>query len=206
MTERDTERSTDVVGWGGPLLPPAPPPPPPAGPPYRAIRSRALIVAVTAVVVALLLAGSVTALLRSGDGSATRAGGGTATPSATDPGLEPRTAVDAYYAALIARDPTAAFALLCRVQQQSGLAPYRALVERNQRTGSGVAQWQSMPDVKVRGDEADVSGTIVLENQLGTPIRVTLLLEAAGWRVCGSNLGGILPGPGGEDPGPGTST
>jgi len=148
----------------------------------RRLRGRGPLLTLAVVVLAVLVGGIVTALLPRSDSTS------------------PRAVVDAYYRALIRSDEGVAFGLLCTQQQQSGLAPYAAFVAADERTGTGITRWRSKPGVTVRGDEAAVSGDLVLANGSGTPIQVVAVRQAGRWRVCGSNLGGILP-PVGSDSG-----
>lgn len=151
-----------------------------APPPTPVRFRRRLLLGLVGAAVVLTLVGGGLAVLVSGRG---------------DAGGSPRTAVDAYYAALVRVDPGAAFARLCSSRRTSGLARYADVVRRDVASGTGIARWRSEPQVTLRGDEADVAGTLRLDDGLTTPITVTLLREEGHWGVCSSNLGGILPGP-----------
>lgn len=116
---------------------------------------------------------------------------------ATTAGVDaPRAAVDAYYAALQRKDAAAAFSLLCSVQQQSGEPSFGDLVRRNDATGTGIAQWRSTPSTTSGADVAQVPGTLTLGDGTVNPLTVALLRERGAWRVCNSDLGGVIPGPG----------
>ncbi len=164
--------------------------------PGRGRRPSRSVVALGVAALAVALAGGLVAGLSHGSGAS----------SPLIPADAPRAAADAYYAALVRNDAPAAFELLCTVQRQSGLASYAALVARNERTGTGITTWRSGRTSATRGAEADVPGDIRLDNGSATPITVTLLREPMGWKVCGSNLGGILPPAGGTGTGGGGQT
>lgn len=187
------------------LPPPAPAPGPGTRPPSR--RRGLFALAAGLVLVAALVAGLVAAFGGTRPARTAGTGVGPAVPPSTDPAQagSPRAATDAYYGALTRRDARTAYDLLCQTQQQSGYDAYRQLVERDEQSGTGIRGWRSEPGVRRSGDEAYVQGTLRLATGPETPITIGLLQEKGAWRVCGSNLGGILPGPGAGDSG-GTTT
>jgi hypothetical protein len=93
-------------------------------------------------------------------------------------------------------DARAAYQLLCE-RQRIGYADYAARVARNTRTGTGIASFRLTANAQVRGALAAVPGQVGLDDGDTTPIVVLLVDESGDWRVCSSNLGGVLPAPGG---------
>jgi hypothetical protein len=102
---------------------------------------------------------------------------------------------DSYYAALKKGDARAAYRLLC-ARQRIGYAGYAARVALNTRTGIGVTRFRRTGIGTVSGRLAAVPGEIGLANGQSTPIVVILTEETDHWKVCSSNLGGVLPAPG----------
>jgi hypothetical protein len=102
---------------------------------------------------------------------------------------------DSYYAAVKKGDARAAYRLLCS-RQRIGYAVYAARIELNTRTGTGVTRFRRTGNGTVRGLLAAVPGEVDLANGEATPIVVILAEESNVWRVCSSDLGGVLPGPG----------
>ena len=118
---------------------------------------------------------------------------GTPAPAVTSAGADaPKAVVDGYYAALARDDAAGAFGRLCSEATGGGLAPYAAAVQRNRATGTAITSWRALAQPVVRGDQAVVRGHLELDRADGTDITVGLLLEDGAWRVCGSDLGGIL--------------
>jgi hypothetical protein len=142
---------------------------------------------------------------RENEGSAAAARSTSATsspgPSATGtPGgpaaLSAASAVtDSYYAAVKKGDARTAYRLLC-ARQRIGYAVYAARVVRNTRTGTGITRFRRTGIGTVQGRLAAVPGEVDLANGEATPIVVILAEESNVWRVCSSNLGGVLPAPG----------
>jgi MFS family permease len=112
---------------------------------------------------------------------------------------------DSYYAAVKKGDARTAYRLLC-ARQRISYAVYAARIALNTRTGTGITRFRRTGIGTVRGRLAAVPGEVDLANGLATPI-VVLLVESSGrWRVCSSNLGGVLPAPGTTPSGPSQST
>jgi hypothetical protein len=128
-------------------------------------------------------------------GSASTSPTPTATGSPGNPAAAADVTADGYYAAVKRGDAHAAYVLLCQ-RQQLGYAAYAARVARNVRTGTGITNFRRTGVGTVRGKLAAVPGEVDLANGSDTPIVVLLVEESGGWRVCSSNLGGVLPGPG----------
>ncbi len=158
------------------------------GAPRRSRRRRLLLPLVAGLVLLAALAGGLVVLDRSGGGQ----------------DGSPRKVVAAYYAALVRLDAPAAFGRLCSEQQQSGLAAYDREIHADDATGTGIRSWKGAGGVTVHGDEARVPGRLVLTGGMQTDIVVGLVRPAGVWKVCGSDLGGVIPGPGGG--GSGTTT
>jgi hypothetical protein len=108
---------------------------------------------------------------------------------------------DRYYAAVKKGDARAAYRLLC-ARQRIGYAIYAARIAVNTRTGTGIARFRRTGIGTVRGRLVAVPGEVDLANGLATPIVVILAEESNVWRVCSSNLGGVLPAPGTTSSGP----
>jgi hypothetical protein len=126
--------------------------------------------------------------------SATPSPGPTATASSA--AVSAASAVtDSYYAAVTKGDARAAYRLLC-ARQRIGFAGYAARIALNTRTGTGVTRFRRTGIGTVSGRLAAVPGEVDLANGQDTPIVVILAEESDAWRVCSSNLGGVLPGPG----------
>jgi hypothetical protein len=104
------------------------------------------------------------------------------------------TAVD-YYLALKREDPQAAYGLLCPARQLS-YSEYAAEVATDTRTGTGITSFTLAGPGQVKGLTAAVPAHVSLADGEQTPIVVLLSYSSGAWRVCSSNLGGILPGPG----------
>jgi MFS family permease len=139
--------------------------------------------------------------------SATSSPGPTATvtPSTSAAVSVAAAVTDSYYAAVEKGDARAAYRLLC-ARQRIGYAVYAARIAVNTRTGTGITRFRRTGIGTVRGRLAAVPGEVDLANGLATPI-VVLLVESSGrWRVCSSNLGGVLPAPGTTPSGPSQST
>lgn len=160
----------------------------PADPVNREKRPRWLAWATGAFALAIIVVAVVTVVIRNTDSSP--AGKLTAARST------PQKATDAYYAAVKAKDATKAFGLICAAQQANGESSFARMVDQDEKTGTGVRSWTRTGPSLVQGDRATVAGTLVLANGTSTPLSVLLTRASDGWRVCSSNLGGILPGPG----------
>jgi hypothetical protein len=130
--------------------------------------------------------------------TATGTAGGSAAVSAAS------TVTDSYYAAVKAGHARAAYRLLC-ARQRIGYAAYAARIAVNTRTGTGITRFRRTGIGTVRGRLAAVPGEVDLANGEATPIVVILAEESNVWRVCSSNLGGVLPGPGTTQQGPSPS-
>lgn len=137
----------------------------------------------------LVLAGGVVTVLLGLPGSA-----GAITPAAA---TSPQRAVEGYYQALEARSGPRAFALLCPARQAGGYHSFALTLSQDLASGTGIRTWTRAGSPTVRGHLAAVPGHLVLTN--GTVVAITVVLQRGGstWRVCGSDLGGILPAPGG---------
>jgi hypothetical protein len=129
--------------------------------------------------------------------SATASPGPTSTgPSGGSAAVSAASAVtDSYYAAVKKGDARAAYRLLC-TRQRIGYAVYAARIALNRRTGTGITRFRRTGIGTVRGRLAAVPGEVDLANGEATPIVVILAEESSAWRVCSSDLGGVLPGPG----------
>jgi hypothetical protein len=104
---------------------------------------------------------------------------------------------DSYYEAVKQGDARAAYRLLC-ARQRVGYAAYAARIALDTRTGTGITRFRRTGVGTVSGRLAAVPGEIDLANGEHTPVVVILAEQADLWRVCSSNLGGVLPGPGGS--------
>jgi hypothetical protein len=102
---------------------------------------------------------------------------------------------DSSYAAVKKGDARTAYRLLCS-RQRIGYAVYAARIALNTRTGTGITRFRRTGIGTARGRLAAVPGEVDLANGETTPIVVILAEESNVWRVCSSNLGGVLPGPG----------
>jgi hypothetical protein len=102
---------------------------------------------------------------------------------------------DSYYGAVKKGDAHAAYRLLC-TRQRIGYTVYAARIALNTRTGTGITRFRRTGIGTVRGRLAAVPGEVDLANGEATPIVVILAEESRVWRVCSSNLGGVLPAPG----------
>lgn len=111
----------------------------------------------------------------------------------------PGAVADAYYAALGKPDAATAYGLLCR-QRQGGESSFANDVADDERTGTGIRSWSRSGAVQQRGDQSAVAGTIALDDGRSTPIVVVLVREDDAWKVCTSDLGGVIPGPGSASP------
>lgn len=160
----------------------------PAAPADRQQRPRWLAWATGAFALAIIVVAVVTVVIRTTDDSP--AGKLTAARST------PQKSTDGYYAAVHAGDATKAFAFLCPARQAAGLSSFSASVTQDRQTGTGVKSWTRTGPTQIQGDQAIVGGVVTLDNGAATPLSVQLLKASDGWRVCSSNLGGILPGPG----------
>lgn len=160
----------------------------PAAPVHRQQRSRWLAWATGAFALAIIVVAVVTVVIRTTDDSP--AGKLTAARST------PQKSTDGYYAAVHAGDATKAFAFLCPAQQARGLSSFSANVTQDKQTGTGIKSWTRTGPTQLQGDQAIVGGVVTLDIGAATPISVQLLKESDGWRVCSSNLGGILPAAG----------
>jgi hypothetical protein len=121
--------------------------------------------------------------------AATAAPGGSAAVSAAN------AVADSYYAAVKQGDARAAYRLLC-ARQRIGFAVYASRIALNTRTGTGIRRFRRTGIGTVRGRLAAVPGEVDLADGAATPIVVILTEESNVWRVCSSNLGGVLPAPG----------
>jgi hypothetical protein len=130
------------------------------------------------------------------------------TPVTAPPGRSVSAAdvvTDGYYAAVTRGDARSAYRLLCG-RQRIGYAVYAARIALNARTGTGVSSFRRTGKGTVNGRLAAVPGQVDLANGEATPIVVLLVEESGAWRICSSNLGGVLPGPGtGTAPSPSPS-
>jgi hypothetical protein len=123
----------------------------------------------------------------------------TSAPTGTGVVAAAATAV-AYYTALRDNDVRTAYGLLC-ASRRVPYGEYTAEYAADVRTGTGIAQFRRTGGGEVRGDQAAVPATVALADGERTPIIVLLVIEGGQWRVCSSNLGGVLPAPG-SSPGP----
>jgi hypothetical protein len=128
----------------------------------------------------------------------------TGTPSGSAAVSAASAVTDSYYAAVKKGDAHTAYRLLCR-RQRVGFAVYAARIALNTRTGTGITRFRRTGIGTVRGRLAAVPGEVDLANGLDTPIVVILAEESNVWRVCSSNLGGVLPAPGTPGFGPSPS-
>jgi hypothetical protein len=119
----------------------------------------------------------------------------TATPGASAALSAASAVTDRYYAAVKKGDARAAYRLLC-TRQRIGYGVYAARIALNTRTGTGITAFRRTGLGTVRGRIAAVPGEVDLANGESTPIVVILAEESTVWRVCSSDLGGVLPGPG----------
>ena len=111
--------------------------------------------------------------------------------------MQAASATAAYYAALHRHDGAGGYSLLCAQQQALfGQREYVADVATNDSTGTGIASWQQGSAAQVQDTTAAVAGKVTLDNGGVYPLTVDLVLETGHWRVCGSSLGGVLPGAG----------
>lgn len=148
-------------------------------------RPRPLLVA--ALVVLLLAVGLAVATARQFGGPVA-----VLTPAAA---TSPERAADGYYQALVARSGSRAFALLCPARQAGGYRRFAGTLSQDLTSGTGIRTWTRTGGAMTRGRLAIVPGRLVLQDGTATPILVVLVRAGASWRVCGSNLGGILPAP-----------
>lgn len=158
-----------------------------APPPYRPSARRRwpwLIGAVAFVVVCAAVAVLVTS------------GGGTASPGST---------ADHYYRALAKDDAPAAYRLLCTRQRQLSASSYAAEIRQIRASGTAISSW-SRTSSHQREEVAVVTGHLTLVDGESTDIQVLEVSESGSWRVCGSNLGGVLPPVGRGSAGGGTGT
>jgi len=104
--------------------------------------------------------------------------------------------VTRYYAALQHNDATTAYTLLCSTFQVGGQSGYVGNVAQDEQAGTGIAAW-SEAHVRVQEPQAAVTGVLVLDDQAHVDITIRLVRDqpGTGWLVCGSDLGGVLPGP-----------
>ena len=117
----------------------------------------------------------------------------------------PGSTVDRYYRALAKDDAPAAYRLLCARQRQLSASSYAAEVRQIRDSGTGIVSW-ARASSQQRDDVAVVTGHLALSDGESTDIQVLEVQESGTWRVCGSNLGGVLPplGLGSTGGGPGT--
>jgi hypothetical protein len=125
----------------------------------------------------------------------------TGTPSGSAAESAAAAVTDSYYAAVKQGDARAAYRLLC-TRQRIGYAGYAARIALNTRTGTGITRFRRTGTGTVQGRLAAVPGEVDLANGEATPIVVILAEQSNVWRVCSSNLGGVLPAPGTTSPGP----
>jgi hypothetical protein len=125
----------------------------------------------------------------------------TTTPGGSAAASAAAAVTDSYYTAVKKGDARAAYRLLC-TRQRIGYAVYAARVARNARTGTGITRFRRTGIGTVQGRLAAVPGEVDLANGEATPIVVILAEESNVWRVCSSNLGGVLPAPGTPPSGP----
>jgi hypothetical protein len=128
----------------------------------------------------------------------------TTTPSGSAAVSAASAVTDSYYAAVKKGDARAAYRLLC-TRQRIGYAVYAARIALNTRTGTGITKFRRTGIGTVRSRLAAVPGEVDLANGEATPIVVILVEESKVWRVCSSNLGGVLPAPGTTSSGPSQS-
>lgn len=173
--------------------------------------SRRLVAGFAVLILVVVGVGVVTAFARQGDSNGrTKAGPLPSMPapgasrSPESPSAAPSgptgvaaadTAANGYYTALAHGDARTAYGLLC-TRQQVGYGKYAEEVARNAQTGTSITSFRRAGVGQVRGLEAGVPGRVVLANGEATPIVVLLVVESGRWRVCSSDLGGVLPAPG----------
>jgi hypothetical protein len=121
-------------------------------------------------------------------------GGGKASPGST---------ADRYYRALAKDDAPAAYQLLCTRQRQLSASSYAAEIRQIRMSGTGISAW-SRSSSQQRDQVAVVAGHLTLADGESTDIQVLEVEESGTWRVCGSNLGGVLPPVGQGSTGSGT--
>jgi len=167
---------------------PSPEPPFRSGPAALRPRRRGRVTALIAVALVLLIGAGTVSLTRHPDQPQTLTAANATTP---------QRASDGYYKALISRAPRRAFDLLCSARRAAGYAGYGASVSQNVASGTGIKSWRRTAAPQIAGDKATVAGQLVLDDGDSTPITLALLREGGTWRICTSDLGGILPGPGG---------
>jgi hypothetical protein len=138
--------------------------------------------------------------------SATSSPGPTATGTPGGSAAESAAAAvtDRYYAAVKKADARTAYRLLC-TRQRIGYAVYAARIALNTRTGTGITRFRRTGIGTVSGRLAAGPGEVDLANGEATPIVVILAEQSRVWRVCSSNLGGVLPAPGTTSSGPSQS-
>jgi hypothetical protein len=170
---------------------------------------RLLIAAIATLALVVVIVGVGIVIDRHGDrGNKARASGGhspsvaaslapspTGTPGGSAALSAASAVTDSYYAAVKKGDARAAYRLLC-ARQRIGYAVYAARIALNTRTGTGITGFRRTGLGTVRGPVAAVPGEVQLANGESTPIVVILAEESTVWRVCSSDLGGVLPGPG----------
>lgn len=123
-------------------------------------------------------------------------GGGKASPGST---------ADGYYRALAKDDAPTAYRLLCQRQRQLSTSSYATEVRQIRASGTGISSW-TRTSSQQRDEVAVVTGHLTLANGEGTDIQVLEVRESGSWRVCGSNLGGVLPPVGQGSTGGGSGT
>jgi hypothetical protein len=163
----------------------------------RAAPSRRIVAALGVIAVAVVIVGIV-AIATRGSGGANHV---THPPIAPTQPIRGTSAADAsatangYYQALKAGNVRAAYALLCP-RQQGGLVEYAAQVEIDRETGTAIASFELSGTPTISATGASVPAHVALADGESLPITVLLEMEAGTWRVCSSNLGGVLPAPG----------
>jgi hypothetical protein len=108
--------------------------------------------------------------------------------------LSPRQVTERYYARLADADPGAAYDLLCS-RRRSGKVGFARSWKAGADTGHGIRAWTTGRARQIDDKVALVDGRLQLTDGSEIDLTVFVFLEARGWGVCASNVGGVLPGP-----------
>ena len=100
----------------------------------------------------------------------------------------------AYYAALHKKDAVTAYTMLCANAMTQTESQFSDSVQADIQAGTGITSWKGEGTPTVQGDEAAVPGTLVLDDGGNFQLSLLLVRESGTFKVCSSNLGGILPG------------
>jgi hypothetical protein len=103
-----------------------------------------------------------------------------------------------YYAAVARKDAPRAFDGLCQAQRAVGLESYSASLKASVAVRSWrVAHERHLPAGSTPRDGYAVDGVLSLADGSAVPLSLLLVRETGRLLVCGSSLGGVLPGPAG---------